>query len=69
MAINIELDPVIYGRLRALRKAESQLTSQFETLQAAPRKNRVGFVRSLAQLQVEAARFERLLDQVEQRVA
>jgi hypothetical protein len=69
MAINLELEPVIYGRLRALRKAESKLSSQFETLQAAPSKTRVGFVRSLAQLKAEAARFERLLEAAEQRVA
>jgi|HubBroStandDraft_4_1064222.scaffolds.fasta_scaffold2667934_2 hypothetical protein len=66
MATSIELEPVIYGRLQALRRAESQLTSQFERLHSAPSKARAGFVSSLAELKMQAARLERFLDIIDQ---
>ena len=66
MATSLELEPVIYGRLRALRRAESQLKSQFDTLHSAPSKNRAGFVSSLAELKIQAARLERFLDIIDQ---
>jgi hypothetical protein len=66
MATSIELEPVIYGRLRALRRAESQLQSQFERLHRAPNKTRAGFVSSLADLKMQAARLERFLDIIDQ---
>jgi hypothetical protein len=66
MATSIELEPVIYGRLRALRRAESQLQSQFETLHAASSKHRAGFVSSLAELKIQAARLERFLEIIDQ---
>jgi hypothetical protein len=66
MATSIELEPVIYGRLRALRRAELQLKSQFETLHSAPSNKRAGFVSSLAELKIQAARLERFLDIVDQ---
>jgi hypothetical protein len=66
MATSIELEPVIYGRLRALRRAESQLKSQFDTLHRAPSKSRAGFVSSLTELKIQAARLERFLDIIDQ---
>jgi hypothetical protein len=66
MANSIELESVIYGRLRALQRAESQLQSQFEQLHRAPRKVRAGFVSSLAELKIKAAKLERFLDIVDQ---
>ena len=62
MATTFELEPVIYGRLRALRKAESRLESQFETLHSASSKTRAGFLSSLAELKMQAARLERFLE-------
>jgi len=65
MATSIELESVIYGRLRALQRAESQLQSQFEQLHRAPRKARAGFVSSLAELKMQAAKLERFLELVD----